>query len=806
MSWLSKLRDQIKADAAAAKAKAEAAAAAAKAKADAIAAKAKAAAEKVAAAAAAAAAVAATTAAAAAEKVRIDALPEVIAFREAVSAFDAKIANDQISSSSQESFAVPYIGEYTPPDWSYSEEKGCTAEVETVDEIADLAAGYSCDGLAVTIGTSFTQRDQYPFPTLYHNASASVQSERDQELIQARMDNWFDGVRIPGAWVHGNVSSPDVLKNTVWTLRGTAEERAATARENGMGVNDADVGDDATDVFEALVHYFSKNMLLFIFNPTILAKITDLIELFVSNAFDDDLFRLKFQFIDPILLAVPETRTNNIEHWNFYPDNLPGKYPKQPFDAEFRNDDVISWLQVAHASPFSRLKPYTSHQSNFEVTNSIFRQTDAFSSDNLDTAMAEGRVFVCDFKEYHDANVKPRPNTGAVFYAGIAMFAVPKNGGGLKTIAMQSTQDTPSGWFQTMTWRTLNIQNPNKPFSEILTPKSNYWAWQQTKLAFMSMYAISNVIDHLSTHVFLYPLPISLYRNIPDHHPITALLEPHLMSLVANNHAGIFSEVGFPDPVHQGYGDGTTGLLSGLPGKVSGWTGETFIEETVRRANWYDFAEQGTPLDRNSDTDFSAIRDFPLHDDSGTFPIIQEWVGNYIDLYYNSDTDVVMDHEVQNFCSELEDKVAGFPGSLGSKAELVGMLTRIIYWSSNNHGFEALLSNQQLAPFGYFSEWLPRANSRRSEKDYLNTLPPLNYGLASFCGGRIFVDLPHDWHRSLGKYPHGQFMHDPRVYQHLDNFQSQLFQLDEQIKVTNANRRWEYNLMRPATMTCSPWN
>ena len=417
MGWFSRVRAKIEADAAAAKAKAdaiaakaraaaakaktdaEAAAVAAKAKADALAAKAKTAADK----AAAAASAAAARATEAAEKARVDALPEVIAFREAVAVFDAKIANDQISSSTQESFAVPYIGEYTPPDWSYSEEKGCTAEVGTVDEIADLAAGYSCDGASITIGTSFTQRDQYPFPTLYHNASASVQSERDQELIQARVDNWFDDVLISGAWVHGNVSSPDVLKNTVWTLRGTAEERAATARENHMGVNDADVGDDATDVFEAFVHYFNKNMLLFIFNPSILSKVTDLIEIFIANAFDDDLFRLKFQFIDPILLAVPETRTNNIEHWNFYPDDLPNKYPKQPFHDEFRDDDVMSWLQVAHASPFSRLKPYTSHQSNFKVTNSIFRKTDAFASDNLDTAMAQGRVFVCDFKEYHDA-------------------------------------------------------------------------------------------------------------------------------------------------------------------------------------------------------------------------------------------------------------------------------------------------------------------------------------------------------------------------------------------------------------------
>lgn len=731
-------------------------------------------------------------------------LPELLAFNEAVALFDAQNQNCENVGSSDD-FAVPDISEYTAPDWSGSEEVGCTAEIE-VQDLGAVGAGYSCKPLQLTIGTAYTQKEEYPFPSLYHNASSDVQAQRDAELNQAKIDNWFDDVRIPGAWVHGNVGSPDVLENMVWTLRGTPEARAARGREHHMGVNDADVGEDATDVFEAAIRYFQKNIWLFIRYPSFLAKMTALIRLFVENAFDDDLFRVKFQFIDPILAAVPQVNTKNIEDWNFYPDCMEESYPKQPFDSEFRNDDVVAWLQVAYATPYSRLKPLRSPQSNFKVTNNMFKAIDGFQNDDLNDAMADGRVFVTDFKEYHKANTNPGPHNGAHFYAGIAMFAVPKNGGDLKTIAIQPTQHTPKNRIERTAWRTLNLQDPDKPLSEILTPKSNHWAWQQTKLAFMSMYAISNVIDHLSTHVYLYPLPISLYRNIPNHHPLTALLEPHMMSLVANNHAGIFSEVGFPDPLHMGYGDGTTGLLSGLPSRVSGWTGETFVEETVRQAGTYDFVRDSTPLNRNSDTQFQKIAEFPLHDDEGTLPIIRQWVDDYVRLYYDSDADVLMDHEVQSFCAELEDKVAGFPGELGSKEELVDMLARVIYWMSTNHTLEALLSCQKFAPFGYFSNWLPRKNSKRTEQDYLNTLPPLNYALASFCGSRIFVDLPTDWHRSLGKYPHGQFMHDPRVYPHLENFQRRLLALDEGIKDKNKNRRWEYSLMRPSTMTCSPWN
>lgn len=731
-------------------------------------------------------------------------VPELIAFNEAIALFNAQ--KGSCAPDGDDDYAVPDISEYTPPDWSNSEEMGCNAELTEVEDLNALAAGYSCKPLQFTIGTAFTQKEEYPFPTLYHHSSAEIKAQRDAELNQARIDNWYDGTRISGAWVHGNVSSPDVLNNMVWTLRGTPEDRAARAREHHMGINDADAGDDAVDIFEAAIRYFEKNIWLFVRYPSFLAKMTSLIRLFVENAFDDELFRVKFQFIDPILFAVPKVNTRNIEDWNFYPDCKEDQYPKQPFDAEFRNDDVLAWLQVASASPYSRLKPLTSAQSNFKVTNEMFRAIDGFSRDNLYDAMEEGRVFVTDFKEFHNAIIKPSPGNGAHAYAAIAMFAVPKNGDGLKTIAIQPTQHAPKNRFERTLWRNFNIQDPNKPLSEILTPKSDYWAWQQAKLAFMVSYAGVNVIDHLSTHVYLYPLPVSLYRNIPVHHPLTALLEPHMLSLVSNNHAGIFSEVGFPNIMPMEYGDGTTGLLSGLANRVSAWTAETFVEETVRLARGYDFVRDSTPLDRTTDTVYKAIKEFPLHDDDGSFPIIRQWVSDYINLYYDSDADVLMDHEVQNFCAELEDKVAGFPGGLGSKVELVDMLTRIIYWMSANHALEALLSMQKFAPFGYFSEWLPRKNSRRSEQDYLNVLPPLNYALATFCGSRIFVDLPKDWYRSLGKYPHGQFMHDPRVYPYLENFQRSLLVLDEQIKEKNRHRRWEYNLRRPATMTCSPWN
>jgi len=682
-----------------------------------------------------------------------------------------------------------------------------TAEVTPVHNIVSVGDGY-CQGQA-SIGTSWTQKPAYPFPRTYQRASAEEQQLRDQELERAKQDNWYASDLIDGAVVHANVSSPDVRGNSLWTLRGTDAQRQQFAQEDDLGVDDAHPAEDAIDFFEALFPYFEKNWRVWATNPRALENIRRLLSILVENALDGSSpDRVKLGLVDHILVLVPATRTLNVDHWDFYPE-IGNKYPKQPFDAEFRDDDIIAWLQVAAGSPYTRLKPYTEHQANFQVTNQHFQQTEPFKDDDLDTAMAEGRVFITDFKEFHHANTaKPvaDDSDGGRFYAAIAMFAVPKNGGPLKTIAIQSTQHTPQSTQERLLWKLLNIQDADKPLSDIITPGGDYWSWQMAKTLFLSMYAICNVVDHLSTHMFLGPIPVAFYRNIPNQHPLTALLETHFMSLVTNNHLGVFWEVGTTNA--EDYGKPDHGLLSGLANKLTGWTGETFVEETIRLAKTYDFVETSTPFNRKTDTGFAKIEDFPLYDDEGIYPIVEKWVRNYLGLYYRYDSDVANDHELQAFCYEVvnEAKVAGFPESLNTVEALIDTITRLIYWMTNQHALEATLSAQKLAPVGYWSDRVPRNDEIKLEADWFNILPPINVGMAVFCASRIFVDLPREWHRSLGKYPKGQFMHDQRVYKHLRRFQQDLVDLDNSIQTKNQSRRWAYNLKRPSTMTCSPWN
>lgn len=656
----------------------------------------------------------------------------------------------------------------------------------------------------------------YPYVSL-PQYDASTLHERQQALINAKVENFFEYAKLPGAVVHGNVMCDDVQNAENWRYRGGLEEQ-----EYNFGVNDAAADFEGVRLFEGTIAYLGKHFAAIVLTPDIAQRFISLLSVIYSSVFDNNLGRFTVEIMDPILVTFPHRKCNSIEELDFYPHFCPShpeyekrikQWPKAPYDNDFRSDDLIGWLMTAAPTPvFNYLQPFTEHISKFPITNDKFIRVPGFESDNLDQAMAEGRLFVLDFKEFHQETVAARnwDNYGARLHAGIALFAIPTNSNTLKTVAIQPTQHhIGSSFWDGIGWTLANIfgyGSNRQPPSKIITPADDYWAWQMAKNTITTMTSMAAVIDHLSTHVYLGPIPIAFFRNIPNQHPLRPLLDTHLMALVTNNHTGIFEEVGIGNP--EVYGNPYNGLLTGAIQKLSGFSSQTFLNATVRRKNHYSFFEQGTPFDRMNDPNFAQLDEYPQHDDDEMMPIIREWVDGYLRLYYHSDQDVVNDTELQAFLYETthDGKVRGFPDSAHSIDRLVDIVSSIIYWMSVNHGFTSLASFMKLGALGFYRDHPIEPNHRYSERDWLNVCPPMNVGAGLFFFSRIFTDLPEDWHRSLGKYPKGQFKHDPNVYPLLDAFQSQLKSLDDDLRDKNANRRWSYDLRMPSTITVSPWN
>ena len=682
---------------------------------------------------------------------------------------------------------------------------------------------------AVT-GAGMHELPEFPFPVLPQDSDTTTEILRKQLVQLASENNWHDFDRLDGTPVHGNINSDEVSNNTPWTIRGTAASRADRAQEGSFGVDDACLQrEDDWQLFDASFRYVNANLarLVLIGGPALVSGLifllSKLIELILTGG------DAKFEIIEPITSAVPPVRVHDAQDLLFYPYDTDSngqriddpQYPRPTWHEEWESDDVIADLQLAAQTPvFNYFKPFTQYQDNFPITNGMFRRIAGFENDDLDDAMSEGRLFITDFHEFNDevlAQFQPGrshldvPASGGRLYASIALFAVPLGSDKLKIIAIQPTQRPPEHDFEWFWWYTFGIGNNANPASKIITPADNEWTWKMAKNTFTTMYSMSNVVDHLSTHVFLYPVATGFYRNIPEMHPLSALILPHLTSLAFNNFTGIFFEVGTRLEDENGdliYGDPHNGLLTGAVNLISGFSSKSFLDSTVRRSQHYHFVEHGQPLDRAEHPEFNAIGDFPQHDDNTeTWGAIRRWVKGYIRLYYKDNADVRDDYELQAFLTDVAGAgVNGFPHSVSTRRELINTVTHLIYWMSVNHALGNFSAFQPLGALGYYSSLPLDPNQSRSKHDWLGACPRLNVGMALFEFTRLFVDLPTPWHRSLGKYPQGNFMHDPRVYTHLHEFENKIKEIDDGLREKNSNRRWAYDLRYPSTMTVSPWN
>ncbi|KXF80702.1 lipoxygenase family protein [Enterovibrio coralii] len=679
--------------------------------------------------------------------------------------------------------------------------------------IAQLLQG----GPEVGLGGDEKLTPGYPPVSLPQHDTVSTDA-RARALVKARGDNTYEYLELPGAVVHGNVTCDDVQNAKIWRHRGALDEL-----EYNFGVDDASEYFSGVRLFEGTIAYIEKNFWTIVTSEGIAAKISKLLTAVYSQWVDSPEV-ISIEIMDPILVLLPSRKCNNLQELDFYPtfctthpyyEDRIKQWPRAPYDRDHQSDDLVSWLVTATPTPvFNYLKPFTAHQSNFPITNEQFRRAPGFELDDLDQAMAQGRLFLLDFKDFHKETVAARnwDNWGARLHAGITLFAIPQGSKQLKTVAIQPTQ-TPqhSGFWEDIGWFFLGIfgygGNKNPP-SKIITAGDNYWAWQMAKSSVTTMLSMAGVVDHLSTHVYLGPIPIAYFRNITEYHPLRPLLDTHLMALVTNNHTGIF-EVGATLAGQPAtYGNPFNGLLTGAIERLSGFSSETFVMSTLRRKNHYHFFEHSTPVDKNSDPILAQIDDYPQHDDNKLMPIIREWVDGYLRLYYHSDADVVNDEELKMFLYETNHfgQVKGFPSRADTIEELVNIVSSIIYWMSVNHGFASLVSNMKIGSLGFYRDHPIDPNVGYTERDWLNVCPPMNVGAGLFFFSRIFTDLPEDWHRSLGKYPKGQFKHDPNVYPLLDVFQTSLKALDDEIREKNGRRRWSYDLRMPSTITVSPWN
>lgn len=450
----------------------------------------------------------------------------------------------------------------------------------------------------------------------------------------------------------------------------------------------------------------------------------------------------------------------------------------------WQTDETFAWLRLA--GPNARvIRGIAEVPDNFKVTDEGFKQAMFDSNDGLRQAGEEGRLFLCDYKlvsETLEANVYKSQQK---YISGpMALFAVPREGGRLRPVAIQCQQD------------------PDPQTNPVFYPMSgNSWA-----LAKQVVQAADGnhheLISHLArTHLYTEVFALASHRNLAPNHPLTRLLLPHFEGTVFINNSArgdLINEGGAIDQI--------------FAGKV-----ETAQALAVKGVESYHFMENLLPVLLDS-AKTEAIEDYPYRDDSRLlWDAIHAWVNSYVRLYYRTANDLQADTELRAWNDQLRKPVVdgGIPGfpRIENRETLVKVLTRIIFVASCQHAAVNFpqLTDMSYAPAISGAGWrtLPHSEEQITVADRLNFMPPLELAMKQ---ASVLLLLGGVQHTRLGDYksnsfPYSDWFSDPAVNENLlPVFRKKLEDIEAVINQRNSqsHMRWRpYTHLLPSKVPMS---
>jgi arachidonate 15-lipoxygenase len=465
---------------------------------------------------------------------------------------------------------------------------------------------------------------------------------------------------------------------------------------------------------------------------------------------------------------------------------------EKPAIAQILHDnDLFAYMRVGGPNP-TLLQKATSLPTKFPLGDAQYRQVIG-SDDSLADAAASGRLYLLDYEGLGDmapAGPVVKPLTGTSYvYAPIALFARPKNGRSLVPVAIQCGQN-PS-------------QNPIFLRVDDATNTEAYWAWQSAKTTVqVADFNYHEMFVHLGrTHLVSEAFAMATQRQLATAHPLNRLLSPHLEGAMFINE---FATLIIMAPL-------TTGDVI-LTAPI-----ETLQHECGRDRLAYDFYDRmmlPNDLRTRGVDDATALPDYPYRDDALlVWNAIAQWVGDYVAVYYPSDSDVTGDYELKAWATELATtgKVKGFR-AITTRAQLVDVLTAIIFNTSAQHAAVNFpqYSVMTCAPFsaGAGGTPAPTASAGQSEASWSQMLPSR---LAAQEQILLFHILGGVYYRPLGEYKDNAFPHlpvllDPAIAGPggpLERFRTALGGIENTIRQRNATRSRPYEHLLPSRIPSS---
>ena len=462
-----------------------------------------------------------------------------------------------------------------------------------------------------------------------------------------------------------------------------------------------------------------------------------------------------------------------------------------------QEDKVFAAQRVAGANPLviKRLQDLPDFQAKFPIADDQY-QSVMGSSDSLQTAIKEHRLYITDYKVLEDIEpgtvVEPENDTVQKYiYHPIALFAV-------------ESGNCPNRRLVPVAIQCYQKPSPENPI--FVAPSSNAspskrWAWQMAKLTVQIADGnYHEFISHLGgTHLRMEPIAVSTYRKLSLAHPLGALLRPHLEGTLFINDSAV---KGLVNP-------------GGTVDKVAAGTLKSSLLLSVKGAKEYPFAFNQSflpmTLKNRGVDDPKFLPDYPYRDDALLiWDAIHDWVSNYLKLFYEDDNAVQNNPEIQAWIKDLTDPNGGQMTEIGERTDgnpipqiktlayLIEAVTLIIFTGSANHAavnfpqssFMTYMPNMPLA--GYREA--PKINTDLRKTDYFDLLPSLTQAEIQLNMTYLLGSI---YYTKLGHYCDTYFA-DIRVINLLQEFQGTLDAIELEINARNEVRSTHYDVLLPS--------
>lgn len=408
---------------------------------------------------------------------------------------------------------------------------------------------------------------------------------------------------------------------------------------------------------------------------------------------------------------------------------------------------------------------------NLAFDQDFFSAHAAFANDSLNAALAEGRLFIADYRILSTLEPGVHPDQKKYIYAPIAVLGLPRDSGNLEVLGIQVGQD--------------------RNRYPMLSPRSGKWDWLVAKtLVKTSDINYHEVSSHLGlTHLVIDPIVVATWRQLSTAHPLHQLLVPHFEGTIPINALAVRRLINVDGKVEQ--------LLS--PELASDYR----VIEIIRNSFQFRQSFLKTDLTKRGVDTSSRLGNYPYRDDAILiWDAIEAWVSDYVRAFYGSDQDVQLDTELARWTADIIDpnggRIRNFApdDAISDRKTLIETLTMIIFTASAQHAAVNFPQGRAAAvPYQPMTGYAPAPTQPGlSEADAIGFLPPLDRAIKQTHTLSLLGDT---YYTQLGKYALGTFG-DKRIVPQLLQFQIRLLRIEGEIDQRNRKRRTSYPYLKPS--------